>query len=109
MATAPQEREVDLVGSPASTVRLGKGLLIKPRGARALYVLAHGAGAGVRHPFMAAIARALPKHAIPPLRWEFPYMAAGKARPDGPAVAEAAVREAWHASAAYARGLPRFA
>lgn len=98
------ERQVDLGG------RIGAGLLIKPRNARALYVIAHGAGAGMRHAFMTAIAQALATHAIATLRWEFPYMAAGKARPDQAPVAEAAVREAWLASAAHARGgLPRFA
>jgi predicted alpha/beta-hydrolase family hydrolase len=85
------------------------GLLLRPRGARALYVLAHGAGAGMRHPFMAAIAGGLAQHGIATLRWEFPYMAAGKKRPDRPEVAEAAVRDVWRASKQYARGLPRFA
>ena len=65
-------REVDLGGHP--------GLLVKPRGAKALYVLAHGAGAGMRHAFMEDIAGALAKRAIATLRYEFPYMAAGKAR-----------------------------
>lgn len=95
------ERAVDLDGHP--------GLLVRPRNATALYVLAHGAGAGMRHAFMQSIADALAEHAIATLRWEFPFMAAGKARPDSPAVAEAAVRAVWNASAKLARGLPRFA
>jgi predicted alpha/beta-hydrolase family hydrolase len=96
-----QERAVDLGGHP--------GLLVRPRGAEVLYVLAHGAGAGMRHPFMTEIAEALAKHAVATLRWEFPYMAAGRARPDSSAIAEAAVRTVWMASAELAKGLPRFA
>lgn len=98
---AVQAREVDLAGHP--------GLLLKPRKAEALYVLAHGAGAGMRHAFMVEIAEALAERRIATLRWEFPYMAAGKARPDPAPKAEAAVREVWNASAAHAKGLPRFA
>jgi hypothetical protein len=93
--------EVELAGRAA--------LLERPADARWLYVLAHGAGAGMRHPFLQDIARALAARAVATLRWEFPYMAAGKARPDAPAVAEAAVRGAWTSAAALVPGLPRFA
>ena len=72
-------------------------------------MLAHGAGAGMRHPFMEALAAALATLRIATLRWEFPYMAAGKPRPDRPEVAEAAVQDVWAASKRLARGLPRFA
>lgn len=92
---------LDLDGHP--------GLFMRPRHARAVYVLAHGAGAGMRHAFMTAIAHALSDRGIATLRWEFPFMAAGKARPDSAAVAEQAVREVWAASKRVARGLPRFA
>lgn len=92
-------RSLTLGGHPA--------LLDKPRDAVALLVLAHGAGAGMRHPFMADFAAALVKEKIAVLRWEFPYMAAGKARPDSAKVAEASVRAVWNASAKF--GLPRFA
>jgi predicted alpha/beta-hydrolase family hydrolase len=57
-------------------------------------VFAHGAGAGMHHPFMERASEALGRHAIATHRYEFPYMKAGKSRPDSPAVAEAAVREA---------------
>jgi hypothetical protein len=70
------------------------GLLVRPDEARWLYVLAHGAGAGMRHEFMRSIAEALAARAIATLRWELPYMAAGRSRVDPPAVAEAAVRAA---------------
>lgn len=93
--------EVDLDGHP--------GIAIIPANAIGLLVLAHGAGAGMRHAFMVAIAEALAAGGVATVRWEFPYMAAGKARPDSPAVAEAAVRAVWAASARIARGLPRFA
>lgn len=58
------------------------------------YVFAHGAGAGMHHPFMERASQALGAHGIATHRFEFPYMKAGKSRPDSPAVAEAAVREA---------------
>ena len=96
-----QEREIDLGGHP--------GLLIRPAAARALYVLAHGAGAGMRHEFMAAMAAALAARDVATLRWEFPYMAAGKPRPDRAEVAEAAVREVWTAARAELGDLALFA
>jgi predicted alpha/beta-hydrolase family hydrolase len=80
-----------------------------PAQATALYVLAHGAGAGMKHRFMETIAEALAGANIATLRWEFPYMAAGKARPDSPAVAEAAVRSVWLAAREQFAGLPMFA
>jgi hypothetical protein len=70
------------------------GLLCTPADARACYVLAHGAGAGMRHPFMAAIADALAARGVATLRYQFPYMEQGSRRPDVPAVAHAAVRAA---------------
>ncbi|MGE0548359.1 MAG: alpha/beta family hydrolase [Kofleriaceae bacterium] len=72
-------------------------------------MLAHGAGAGMRHRFMAEIANALTEHRVATLRWEFPYMAAGKARPDSPAIAEAAVRATWNAARSRVGDLPMFA
>jgi len=69
-------------------------LLVRPPDARWLYVLAHGAGAGMRHPFMESIATALAARAIATLRYEFPYVAAGCKRPDPPGTLVATVREA---------------
>jgi len=98
----PAATEIELAGRTC--------LLQRPRGARALYVLAHGAGAGMRHAFMQATADALAARGIATLRWEFPYMAAGKARVDAPAIAEAAVRDAWLAARArFGDALPMFA
>ena len=70
------------------------GLLQAPRGARACYVLAHGAGAGMTHPFMAAAADGLAERGIGTLRYQFLYMERGGKRPDTPKLAHAAVRAA---------------
>ncbi len=78
-------------------------LLSAPADVRACYVLAHGAGAGMRHPFMTAIAEALAASGIATLRYQFPYMEQGSRRPDVPAVAHATVRAA---VAEAARALP---
>jgi uncharacterized protein len=70
------------------------GLLQVPRDARACYVFAHGAGAGMTHPFMTAVADALAARGVATLRYQFPYMEQGSKRPDVPKVAHAAVRAA---------------
>jgi predicted alpha/beta-hydrolase family hydrolase len=70
------------------------GILIAPPKARVCYVLAHGAGAGMAHPFMAAIADGLAERGIATLRYQFPYMEQRSKRPDGPKVAQATVRAA---------------
>jgi predicted alpha/beta-hydrolase family hydrolase len=69
-------------------------LLQVPRAARACYVVAHGAGAGMKHPFLAGIANDLAERGIATLRYQFPYMERGSKRPDTPKVAQAAVRAA---------------
>jgi uncharacterized protein len=70
------------------------GLLQSPSDARACYVLAHGAGAGMEHPFMASIADGLEERGIATLRYQFPYMERGSRRPDSPKLAQATVRAA---------------
>src|SRR3954467_14911228 len=70
------------------------GLLQTPSTARACYVFAHGAGAGMTHPFMAAAANGLAERGIATLRFQFPYMEQGSKRPDSPKLAHAAVRAA---------------
>jgi hypothetical protein len=79
----------------------------KPSGAFCLFVLAHGAGAGMRHPFLQQLADALAEQRVGTLRYEFPYMEEGKRRVDPPAVAHARVHEAVAAAAEH--GLPLFA
>ena len=69
-------------------------LLQAPKGARACYVLAHGAGAGMTHPFIAAIADGLSERGIATLRYQFPYMEQRSKRPDAPNLAQATVRAA---------------
>jgi uncharacterized protein len=70
------------------------GLLQKPPRARACYVLAHGAGAGMDHPFMDNVARGLASRGIATLRYQFPYIERGSKRPDPPPLAQATVRAA---------------
>jgi uncharacterized protein len=69
-------------------------LLIRPTQARACFVFAHGAGAGMGHPFMETVATGLGERGVATLRYQFPYMENGSRRPDRPAVAQAAVRAA---------------
>ena len=80
------------------------GLLLAPPRARACYVLAHGAGAGMTHPFMAAVAAELGERGIATLRYQFPYMEQRAKRPDPPKLAQATVRAA---AAEAARLLPK--
>jgi uncharacterized protein len=70
------------------------GLLQVPQRAQACYVLAHGAGAGMTHPFMGAVAGGLAERGIATLRYQFPYMERGSKRPDPPKLAQATVRAA---------------
>jgi predicted alpha/beta-hydrolase family hydrolase len=85
------------------------GLLTLPSDARAVFVLAHGAGAGMAHPFLAAAAGGLAERGIATLRYQFLYMERGSKRPDPPAVAHAAVRAAVAEAARRVPDLPRFA
>jgi len=82
------------------------GLLLRPDGARLLYVLAHGAGAGMRHPFLESISQRLAERSIATLRYQFPYMEQRARRPDPPAVAATTVRAAVMEAARVAPGLP---
>ena len=70
------------------------GLLQTPPQPRACYVLAHGAGAGINHRFLAAVAAELSQRGIATLRYQFPYMERGAKRPDPPHLAHATVRAA---------------
>jgi len=75
-------------------LRQVSGLLQVPSQARACYVLAHDAGAGMAHPFMVGIADGLAERGIATLRYQFPYMEHGSKRPDAPKLAQATVRAA---------------
>ena len=85
------------------------GLLTVPDGARACYVVAHGAGAGMTHPFLATIAEGLGQRGVATLRYQFPYMEKKSKRPDTPKVAHVAVRAAVIEAARLVPGLPLFA
>lgn len=84
-------------------------LLVAPSKPRALYVLAHGAGAGMTHPFMASVAEGLKERGVATFRYNFPYMEKGSKRPDSPKVAHAAVRAAVEEAARRLPGVPLFA
>lgn len=85
------------------------GLLDAPKGASACYVLAHGAGAGMTHAFMASVAEGLSRRGVATLRYQFPYMEQGSKRPDAPKIAHAAVRAAVAEAARQLPGVPLFA
>jgi predicted alpha/beta-hydrolase family hydrolase len=102
--TSAQELKFE-IGSAGSV----SALLTRPANARACYVLAHGAGAGMRHAAMEAIAAGLAERGIATLRYQFPYMEKGSKRPDPPPVAHAAVRAAVAEAAKRCAGLPLFA
>jgi len=82
-------------------------ILRRPHDAWCLYVLAHGAGAGMRHPFLESLAKALADEGVATLRYEFPYLEQGKRRIDPAPVLHARVREA--VTAAAKEQLPLFA
>ncbi len=86
-----------------------KSVIITPPSPRLGLVLAHGAGAGMRHPFLGSISQALFERGVATLRYEFPYMEAGRNRPDNPAVAAARVREAVDLAGREWPGLPLLA
>jgi predicted alpha/beta-hydrolase family hydrolase len=85
------------------------GLLLRPVEARALYLVAHGAGAGMTHKAMASNAEGLAARGIATLRYQFPYMEKGSGRPDPPRIAHAAVRAAATLARLLAPELPLFA
>jgi predicted alpha/beta-hydrolase family hydrolase len=85
------------------------GLWQAPPQARACLVLAHGAGAGMTHRSMAAIADGLAERGVATLRYQFPYMERGGKRVDPPAIAQATVRQAVAAARQRAPALPLFA
>jgi predicted alpha/beta-hydrolase family hydrolase len=84
-------------------------ILVRPDGARWLMVLAHGAGAGMTHPFLEKLARELAAAGVASFRYQFPYMEERRRVPDSPAVATAAVASAVRAAAEAAPGLPLLA
>src|SRR5688572_23781802 len=82
------------------------GLLQAPADALACYVLAHGAGAGMTHAFMAAVAEGLAERSVATLRYQFPYMERGSRRPDSQKLAQATVRAAVAEASRRLPGMP---
>jgi predicted alpha/beta-hydrolase family hydrolase len=97
---------VDLRIDVGGSIGEVSGILLRPADSWAGVVLAHGAGAGMRHPFMERIALALAERGLATFRYQFPYMEAGGGRPDPPGVLEATVRAAVDAAREMAPGLP---
>lgn len=100
MAIKTQELKLDIE-------RIGtvSAMLTRPDHARACYVLAHGAGADMRHSFMEKVAAGLAERDIATFRFNFLYMEEKKGRPDQPAVAHAAIRAAVEEAARLCSGL----
>jgi predicted alpha/beta-hydrolase family hydrolase len=86
--------DVEPVTIMVDDARSVSGLLFAPPQARGCYVMAHGAGAGMAHPFMERVAAELGERGIATLRYQFPYMEQGGKRPDPPKLAHATVRAA---------------
>jgi predicted alpha/beta-hydrolase family hydrolase len=84
-------------------------LLIRPKDARACFVFAHGAGAGMTHSFMEQAAAGLAGRGLATLRYQFPYMEKASKRPDPPAIAHSTVRAAVAEAARHCPGLPLIA
>ena len=93
----------------SDTVGSVSGILLHPPDAWLIYVLAHGAGAGMRHPFLETMSASLEARGVATLRYQFPYMEAGRKRPDAPAVLEATVRAAVGRAGELAPGLTTIA
>jgi len=89
VATKTQELKLDI-----ERIGMVSAILVRPKDARACYVLAHGAGADMRHSFMEKVAEGLANRGIATFRFNFPYMEKKLGRPDQPAVAHATIRAA---------------
>jgi len=100
---------VDPISIPIREGEAVSGLWLAPKEPRACLVLAHGAGAGMSHHSMIAIAEGLSRLGVATLRYQFPYMEAGRKRVDAPAVAHLTVRAAVEAARDRAAVVPLFA
>jgi len=103
---SPSTQQINFQVGDHGTV---SGLVQSPADPIACYVFAHGAGAGMGHAFMGAVAEGLAARGIATLRYQFPSMELGKKRPDPPAVAHAAVRAAVAQAVERFGSLPLFA
>ncbi|GAB3566144.1 alpha/beta hydrolase [Arthrobacter alkaliphilus] len=103
MRTAESPVTIDVDGTPIS------GIYARPDKPAATVVLAHGAGAGMEHPFLAGLAHALNDDGVATLRFNFPYREAGKKFPDRPPAAIAAWRAVMAEAASRSDGEPLWA
>jgi uncharacterized protein len=101
------EQEVRFAASKSSGEV--SAILLRPLNARWLMAFAHGAGAGIRHAFMAGLAQSLAKHGIATFRYQFPYMEQGKRSPDSQSILLATVRSAVDAARKRCGDLPLLA
>jgi predicted alpha/beta-hydrolase family hydrolase len=99
----------DAVAIAVDDTNTVSGLFQQPTGARACFVVAHGAGAGMRHPFMEQVASELAARRIATLRYQFLYMERGSRRPDPPTVCHGVVRAAVSMATQLAPALPLIA
>jgi predicted alpha/beta-hydrolase family hydrolase len=95
----PNKTEMKTAGAQQLAIEIGEAtsvlaLLVRPAEAHACFVFAHGAGAGMTHPFMETVAAGLGERGVASLRYQFPYMEKASRRPDPPGKAHAAVRAA---------------
>jgi predicted alpha/beta-hydrolase family hydrolase len=102
----PNPQKLVIEAGKATSV---SALLLYPPRARACFVFAHGAGAGMTHSFMETVAAGLAERGVATLRYQFPYMEKASKRPDPPAIAHAAVRAAVKEAARHCPGLPLIA
>src|SRR5688572_1454290 len=103
---ATETRPISITVDDAQRV---SGLFQAPPDARACYVVAHGAGAGMTHPFLTSVANGLVDRGIATLRYQFPYMEQGSKRPDAPTLCHATVRTAVQEASRLVPELPLFA
>lgn len=100
---------MDLRIDVSASIGSVSGMLVRPPDAWLLYVLAHGAGAGMRHPFLGSVAAVLAERGVATLRYQFPYVENGRKRPDPPPVLHSTVRAAVAAAVRVAADLPLIA
>jgi predicted alpha/beta-hydrolase family hydrolase len=103
---AAMSKPVEISVNDATRV---SGLLLRPRLSKACFVVAHGAGAGMLHPFMVNVTTDLAALGIATLRYQFPYMERHGKRPDSPALCHATVRAASAAARKLVPSLPLIA
>lgn len=104
LAPVPQPLTIPTSGGGAVSA-----CLCRPADATACYVLAHGAGAGMHHAFLASVSEGLAARRIATLRYQFPFMERGSKRPDSASVAHATVRAATAVALDRVPDLPLFA